>query len=311
MRSFKEILFQSYRKKRNFMNYTEVTDLVYEYVENYNSQNNFQSASENIKDLIYSMKKDQFIPLIKQIGVIPEKIIHDSKEEKLFSKVSEICLGKCFEELGFSTSLYVTRADTADVLAKSKFHNYSLVSDAKAFRLSRTAKNQKDFKVESMDAWRGDNDYAVLCCPYYQYPKKSSAIFKQSLDKNISLLSWEHFSFLIENNIKETIDLNLSYLWNFPYIQSKTTIVSDSENNYFENQNKYIVENAKLNFDLFQEFFNQSKIETMDRCDEEISFWENEIKRYTKEQAIKKLIDSLKINQKIEHIKKYRQDLFK
>lgn len=46
------------------MNYTEATDLVYEYVENYNSQNNFQSASENIKDLIYSMKKDQFIPLI-------------------------------------------------------------------------------------------------------------------------------------------------------------------------------------------------------------------------------------------------------
>lgn len=43
-------------------------------------------------------------------------------------------------------------------------------------------------------------------------------------------------------------------------------------------------------------------------------FWENEIyeiKRHTKEQAIKKLIDSLKINQKIEHIKKYKQDLFK
>ena len=34
------------------MNYTEVTDLVYEYVENYNSHNNFQSASEDIKDLI-------------------------------------------------------------------------------------------------------------------------------------------------------------------------------------------------------------------------------------------------------------------
>ena len=33
---------------------------------------------------------------------------------------------------------------------------YSLVADAKAFRLSRTAKNQKDFKVQAMDglAWR-------------------------------------------------------------------------------------------------------------------------------------------------------------
>jgi hypothetical protein len=37
------------------------------------------------------------------------------------------------------------RADSADVEGATK--DYTIVGDAKAFRLSRTAKNQKDFKV--------------------------------------------------------------------------------------------------------------------------------------------------------------------
>lgn len=296
------------------MYYNEITDFVFQFVSKYNKQNDFQNASAEMKDIIYGMSKKEILPLINQIGIIPEKISHDSKEEKLYSKVSEIFLGKCFEELGFTTSLFVTRADTADVLAKSKYHNYSLVSDAKAFRLSRTAKNQKDFKVESMDKWRGDNDYAVLCCPYYQYPKKTSAIFKQSLDNKVSLFSWEHLSFLLKNNIKETLDIDLSILWNFPSIQGQTTTVPNMANNYFDEQNKFIVDQTKLSYQSLNEFLNQSKLETIERCEEEKKFWElekKEILSYTKEQAINKLINSLKINQKIEQIDKYQKDLLK
>ena len=109
------------------MKYNEITDLVFQYVSRYNKQNDFQTASAEIKEIVYNLSKEEIIPLINQIGVIPELILHDSKEEKLYSKVSEIFLGKCFEELGFATNLFVTRADTADVLAKSKYHNYSLI----------------------------------------------------------------------------------------------------------------------------------------------------------------------------------------
>lgn len=149
-----------------------MTELVFQYVANYGKENDFQSAGEKLRATIDDLPQSDFLLLINPIGVIPEKIPHDSKEEKLYSKVSEIFLEKCFKELGFITNLFVRRAETADVLAKSKFHNYSLVADAKAFRLSRTTKNQKDFKVESMKSWKGDNDYAILFCPYYQYPKK-------------------------------------------------------------------------------------------------------------------------------------------
>ena len=156
--------------------------------------------------------------MINEIGTIPEKIEHDSKEEKLFTKVSEIILARCFSELGLKTSLFTTRGNTADVFAESRFHNYSLVSDAKAFRLSRTTKNQKDFKVESMNVWKHDNDYAVLCCPYFQYPKKKSTIYKQAIDYNVTLFSWEYFSFIIKKQVKEDIDINLSSLWNFSFV---------------------------------------------------------------------------------------------
>ena len=152
------------------------------------------------------------------------------------------------------------------------------------------------------------------CCPYYQYPKKTSAIFKQSLDKKVSLISWEHLSFLIKNDIKETLDIDLSFLWKFPSIQGQTTTVPNMENNYFDEQDKFIVDKTNLSYQLLNEFLNQSKQETIERCDEEKKFWElekNEIHNYSKEQAINKLIDSLKINQKIEQIDKYQKDLLK
>jgi hypothetical protein len=79
------------------------------------------------------------------------------------------------------------RSNCADVVGKSVIHGYSFVGDAKAFRLSRTAKNQKDFKVKSMSDWRGDHDYSILVCPYFQYPKNNSQIYGQALDGNICL----------------------------------------------------------------------------------------------------------------------------
>ena len=166
------------------MNIDILTNLIFDYVENYNEESSFQKATDEIQDKIFNLSLEEFLPLITEVGIIPEKIEHDSKEEKLFSKVSEIFLARCFFELGLKTTLYTTRGNSADVLAESRFHNYSLVSAAKAFRLSRTAKNQKDFKVESLNTWKRDNDYAVLCCPYFQYPNRLSIKIFETQRKN-------------------------------------------------------------------------------------------------------------------------------
>ena len=84
------------------------------------------------------------------------------------------------------------RGNCADIIARSQFHGYTMVGDAKAFRMSRTAKNVKDFKVSSMALWRGNNDYSVLVCPYFQYPRNTSQIYQEALKDNVALFSWEY-----------------------------------------------------------------------------------------------------------------------
>ncbi|MGN0817326.1 MAG: HindIII family type II restriction endonuclease, partial [Candidatus Coproplasma sp.] len=176
---------------------------------------NFLDMTNEMINYVNLLPFDDFISILSEIGTIPERIEHDSTEEKLYSKATDIVLSRSFFELGLKSKVLSERANSADVLAKSIYHNYSLVGDAKAFRLSRTAKNQKDFKIKSMNDWRGDdNDYAVLVSPYNQYPNTTSQIYSQALTVNVCLLSWEHLYFLLSNNIKETEDCNLSFIWN-------------------------------------------------------------------------------------------------
>ena len=60
--------------------------------------------------------------------------------------------------MGFTSIVLKERANVADV--ECVCNDYSFVADAKAFRLSRTAKNQKDFKVQAMDNWKYGKPFA-------------------------------------------------------------------------------------------------------------------------------------------------------
>jgi hypothetical protein len=91
-------------------------------------------------------------------------------------------------------------ADTADVEVFAP--DYSFVADAKAFRLSRTAKNQKDFKVTAMDSWKRGKKYALLVCPIYQLPTRSSQIYEQATSRNVCIFTYSHLAIvtLLVNN---------------------------------------------------------------------------------------------------------------
>ncbi|MDD3436988.1 MAG: HindIII family type II restriction endonuclease [Candidatus Gastranaerophilales bacterium] len=165
-------------------------------------KSNFVKAVKKIEKIIFSLEKNDLVSIVTKIGIIPEDIEQNSTEEKLYAKTADLILAKCFQELGLKSAVINQRANCADVFAKSLYHKYSLVADAKTFRLNRTAKNQKDFKVKSMVDWKEDNDYAILACPYFQYPKSNSQIFGQALSGNVLLSSWEYFSILLKNNIR-------------------------------------------------------------------------------------------------------------
>lgn len=139
--------------------------------------------------------KEALLQHLRICGAVPEQYAHDSSEEKLYSKYTDAVVSEALGAIGLRSTIITTRADAADVQARSR--QFSLVADAKAFRLSRTAKNQKDFKVQAMDLWRGGLDFAVLVGPIYQFLSRNSQIYQQAIVRNVCLLSFSHLACLV------------------------------------------------------------------------------------------------------------------
>ncbi|MDR3364418.1 MAG: HindIII family type II restriction endonuclease [Clostridiales Family XIII bacterium] len=276
------------------------------------SNKGFVSASEEL--IRFIDQADGFMELIVDIGTIPESIAHDSTEEKLFSKASDAVLARAFREIGLQSSVLAERADSADVEAKSLQYGYRLVADAKAFRLSRTAKNQKDFKVGALSGWRKDADFAVLCSPYFQYSRKSSQIYRQSLDNNVCLLSWEHLIYLLANKIKESNTVNLSPIWNFGKIYSSKINVETAGKDCFVNEfNILFLDVVGEKKESFISALEKQRDKIFDRGEVEKAYWDcqkEKIRRLSKDQAIDELIRAKKINEKISQITRQTGGLF-
>lgn len=281
----------------------------------FSKQGTFKVQTQKIIDYVDSLTDDEIKIIVKEIGTIPECIKASSSEEKLFSKSSDVILARCFRMLGLKSKAITERADSADIIAESLFHKYSLVADAKCFRMSRTAKNQKDFKVAALSNWRGgENEYAVLVSPYFQYPKAESQIYKTALDNNVCLFAWEHISILLNYNIVENENFSLESIWN-----SSLRLVRDSKLSY-ENAkccflpqiNTFVAKKIGIDISKFLKKLNEQKLVIVKRGSYEIAYCENKIetiKKYTHEQAISELIKETKLEEKISVINTYLSNL--
>lgn len=281
--------------------FSKLLSLIAEY-----AHDGFYNATEKLSDFVSST--EGFLGILFEIGAIPESIPHDSTEEKLFSKVSDMVLSRAFRELGLKSTILSERADSADVLAQSDIYGYTLVADAKAFRLSRTAKNQKDFKVGALSGWRKGADYAVLCSPYFQYPRKQSQIYAQAIDNNVCLLSWEHLISMLHFGIKESEAINLSSIWNFSNGISHTTVVGENKKSFISEFDTQCLSTVGLSQDSFDNLLHICIHRIINRGYKEKAYWEDERKNilsYSREQAITELIKSKKIDEKIRQIDLY------
>ena len=150
------------------------------------------------KELGEEIKKNGVSSLIDHLrlcGNIPESYGHDTSEEKLYSKYTDCLLSLAYSTLGLKSIVLKERSDAADVEAFAK--DYSFVADAKAFRLSRTAKNQKDFKVQAMQGWKRGKPFAMVVCPIYQLPTSSSQIYQQATTQNVCIFTYSHLALLL------------------------------------------------------------------------------------------------------------------
>ena len=152
-----------------------------------------------LKDEIESRGYSVLLDHLRLSGDIPESYGHDSSAEKQYSKYTDALLCESFISMGLRSLVLKERADAADVEAFAK--SFSFVADAKAFRLSRTAKNQKDFKIQAMDGWKRGKPYAMVVCPIYQLPTRSSQIYEQASARNVCVLTFSHLAMLVSYSL--------------------------------------------------------------------------------------------------------------
>lgn len=133
-----------------------------------------------------------------QCGIIPETLPAGSSQEKRWAKYSDAVVAVCLQRMGYDSRVLSTRADSADVIAVGAGHG--LVADAKAFRLTRTALNQKDYKIGPLARWRGEQPFALLVATVF--PPASSQIYEQAGRLGVTILSFTHLAYLVAHDAR-------------------------------------------------------------------------------------------------------------
>jgi type II restriction enzyme len=156
---------------------------------------------QELANEIKSKGSTAIIDHLRLCGDIPESYKHDSTEEKLYSKYTDSVICESYKSLGLRSIVLKERGDSSDVESFAK--DYSFVADAKSFRLSRTAKNQKDFKVQAKDGWKKGKLHAMVVCPIYQLPTKSSQIYAQAISRHVCIFTYSHLAMLVAYSMIE------------------------------------------------------------------------------------------------------------
>ena len=240
---------------------------------------------------------------LRLCSAIPESYGHDSSEEKLYSKYTDALISAAYSYLGLKSVVLTERADAADVEVVGK--DYSFVADAKVFRLSRTAKNQKDFKVQAMDGWKRGKPYAMVVCPLYQLPTRSSQIYQQAVARNVCIFSYSHLAVLVQlaNDVGSARVVSLLHEV-FKTVEALNP--SKDANTYWLAVNKAILGFGNGVSDLWK----NEKIATLEGIEISkkiaLDFLAREretIMKLSHNEAIKRLIDMHKIDSRMAQIK--------
>ena len=267
---------------------------------------NFGVGAEKIEDEIDKEIEDSGIDALlghlRLCGAIPESYHHDTSEEKLYSKYTDVVIHEAYKAIGFYSSVLTERADVADVECVNE--NYSFVADAKAFRLSRTAKNQKDFKVQAVDGWKHGKPYAMVVCPVYQLPARRSQIYQQAGARSVFISTYTHLAVFARYAMLSGVD-NAMELVREVFRTVESMNPSKDANTYWQAVNRKILDFDHSISAVWQEEKKASVESIHISRSEALEFLAAErerIMRFTKEQAIREVLKANKLDNKIRAI---------
>ena len=278
-------------------------------------ENDFATSSDTLhKELSNEISKDGYKTLLNHLRLcrnIPESYRHDSSDEELYSNYSYSILSFAYKSIGLKSHVIKERADVADVEGFAQ--NFNFVADAKAFRLSRTAKNQKDFKIQAMDRWKHGKKNAMVVCPIYQLPTSNSQIYHQSITRNVLIFTYSHLALLVRFANEESHSSAEELLFDLFEI-IPTLNPSKSAVDYWMVINRMILKHSKL----FSEFWKEEKILAAESIEvgklEALSFLAKEREKIitlSHEDALNELLKMSKIESKEKTINNYNSNNLK
>ncbi len=268
---------------------------------------NFGVDAKKVEDEISKEIKENGIDVLlghlRLCGAIPEKYGHDTSEEKLYSKYTDVVIHEAYLAMGFDSIVLKERADVADVECANE--DYSFVADAKAFRLSRTAKNQKDFKVQAMDNWKKGKPYAMVVCPVYQLPAKTSQIYQQASTRSVCISTYTHLAVYVRYAEMSSQEKAMELVYKvFQAIDAMNP--SKDAGIYWQTVNREILGFDRKIKEIWQEEKKASVESICISKQEALTFLAAErerIMRLSKQEAIREIIRHSKIENKIRAIR--------
>ena len=245
---------------------------------------------------------------LRLCSAIPESYGPDTTEEKLYSKYTDAVIHEAYTAMGFTSVVLTERADVADVECVTD--DYSFVADAKAFRLSRTAKNQKDFKVEAMDNWKHGKPYAMVVCPVYQLPYRTSQIYQQAAARSVCIATYTHLAVLARYAYESTRSKALGLVHEvFKTVEAMNP--SKSANSYWQTVNRTLLDFDDIIGKIWREEKLASNESILISREEALTFLAAErerIMRLSRDEAIREVLKWRKVDSKIQTVRSVTQN---
>ncbi|HIK12952.1 MAG TPA: HindIII family type II restriction endonuclease [Oscillatoriaceae cyanobacterium M33_DOE_052] len=263
---------------------------------------------DSLRDRLSPWEPSVIQKRLESAGVIPEMYDHDSAEEKLYAKYCELLVSESFKKMGFRSDVIETTIDRADIWleitgegARSK-----AVGDVKAFRLSRTALNPKDYKIEALHKWREPEkaDYAFIVAPHTQFPGDKSRLYQEAITYNVTLISFAHIELMLKTALERGISLDMYPLWNI----GKTIPSGSSGNSYWSMIDTTVTEICNSTPDSIILYKDKYLKKIRHLANDQIKFGEEriaDIRSMDREKLIDKVIAAEGINGKIQILRKY------
>jgi len=265
------------------------------------STDSFDAKAATIFSFISGLSNPSLRRLLAEAGFIPERYAHDSSEEKLYAKAMDSLVAIALNRIGYRTEVSPERSNSADVTAAwTKGSAHTIVLDAKAFRLSRTALNPKDYKIEALSTWKKGADYASLIGPVAGFPAGSSRLFAEAIRYNITLLTFSHLAFMLEHGVT-SLDA-LSPVWNASTIVKEEVGTEPSAEQYWTRVDKIFCESLSAPLQKWHSARRAYFTAVLEIADEQIEYYEQlkrDIRLLSREELADRAIQAMKIDGRI------------